>query len=457
MNFDLIIRGGTVVTGSTIFKADIGVKGEKVVALGQDLGAEAGRVIDARGKLVLPGGLDVHTHLQLPFCGTVSADDFENGTKAGAMGGVTTLIDFAIQGQGTVMDAVRARRAEADPKVCIDYSLHAGITSWNEERVREIGEIIEYGIPSFKMFMIYKNEGWQSNDGALFGALRESAKYGGMIGVHAENNDVIDLLIGEAVARGELGCTSHGKTRPNFTEGEAIGRAIQMADAARGRLYIFHMSTAEGVDSVSSAQSMGIDVHAETGPQYLLLDDSLFERDDGPHFACCPPIRKPVDQEVLWEALENGTVEVMATDTCTFNSEQKALWQGDFRKIPFGMPGIETMVPITYSMGVGGGRLTLNQMVRVVSENPARLFGLFPEKGTIAVGSDADLVVFDPDQELTINPEVLQTNCDYSPFDGLALKGYPIHTTVRGRVIVEDRKFVGEAGYGKFLHRKPQR
>ena len=457
MKPDLVIKGGTLVTPAGRMRADVAVVGEKIAAIAMDLsGHDAHRVLDAEGCFVLPGAIDVHNHFQLPFCGTVSADDFESGTRSAAMGGVTTALDFAIQGAGqTVMEAVRARQAEADPKVCIDYGLHAGITGWNAERQAEIPEIIAAGLPTFKMFMIYKSQGWQSTDGDLYAALRETARFGGMVGVHAENNDLINLLIEESVARGELDCRAHIETRPDYTESEAISRAIQLAEATGGHLYIFHMSTAKATLAVAAARARGVRVHAETGPQYLLLDSELFSRPDGHHFATCPPIRSAGDREGLWNGLAQGAVEVLATDTCTFTSEQKAMWEGDFRKIPFGMPGIETLLPLTHSEGVLGGRITLEHMVRVLSENPARLFGMYPEKGSLMVGTDADLVVFDPELAITIDAAKLASNCDYNPHQGREVTGWPVHTLVRGRPIVVDREFVGEPGYGRFLVRKP--
>ena len=457
MQFDLLIKGGTVVTSALQMRADVGIQGEKIAALGTDLSSlQARRTLDATGKLVLPGAIDVHNHFQLPFCGTVSADDFENGTRSAAMGGVTTALDFAIQGAGmTIMETVAARRAEADPKVCIDYGLHAGITAWNEDRRREIPEIIAAGLPTFKMFMIYKSQGWQSTDDDIFAALRETARFGGMVGLHAENNDLIDMLIAEAVERGELGCTSHAITRPDFTESEAIIRAIQLAQGTGGQLYIFHMTTGKAARAVAEARVRGVRVHAETGPQYLLLSDELFARKDGHHFATCPPIRKEADQEALWSGLAREEVEVLATDTCTFTSEQKAMWEDDFRKIPFGMPGIETLLPLTHSEGVLKGRFSLGHMVRLLCENPARLFGMYPDKGTLAVGTDADLIVFDPELSITIAAKTLTSNCDYSPYEGRKATGWPVHTVVRGRPVVVDREFVGEPGYGRFIVRKP--
>ncbi len=452
--YDIVIQGGTVVSPSGARPADVGIRGQTIAALG--LGLEGREIIDARGKLVLPGAIDVHTHMQLPFCGTVSSDDFFTGSRAAALGGVTTFIDFAIQSRpASVMAAVEARRAEADPKVCVDYGLHAGITDWNDDRVREIPALVEAGLPTFKMFMIYRAQGWQSNDAALFAALREARKYGAMVGVHAENDDLIGLFQGEAEKSGLTapGCYVHALTRPEVTETEAIARAMHLAAAAGGRLYIFHMSTGAAADLVRKARRHGVDVHAETGPHYLLLDDELFKRPDGAHFATCPPIRKPADQQKLWQRLGDGTVEVLATDHCTFNSQQKRMGAGDYRKIPFGMPGIETLVPLTYTYGVHAGRFGLGRMVELLSENPAKLFGLWPRKGALAVGGDADVVVYDPAIAGTLTPQALATNCDYNPFAGQAVQGWPVTTLLRGQVIVRDRQFVGQAGQGRFVPR----
>jgi len=454
MQYDLVIKGGQVVSGTGTQKTDVGIQGEKIVTVADGLrGAEE---LDASGKLVLPGALDVHTHFQLPFCGTVSADDFTSGSRAAALGGVTTFIDFAIQAKpASVLETVAARRAEADPKVCVDYGLHAGITEWNDERAKEIPAIIEAGLPTFKMFMIYKGQGWQSNDGDLYAALRETAKYGGMVGVHAENNDLIELLQAEADRDGLTGCYTHTLTRPDITETEAIARAINLAEAAGGTLYIFHMSTGAASDILRDARAAGIKVHAETGPHYLLLDDELFKRPDGHHFATCPPIRKPADQQRLWERLADGTVEVLATDTCTFTSEQKAMWNGDYKAIPFGMPGIEALLPLTYTNGVGAGRFSVNHMVALLSENPARIFGLEGRKGKVAEGYDADVVLFDPGLKVTMSAETHASKCDYDPFEGTKCTGWPVTTLLRGKVIVRDREFVGKPGDGAFLVRKP--
>jgi dihydropyrimidinase len=423
-DLDLIIKGGNIVTAAETYVADIGVKGDKIVAIAKNLQAGSGtRIIEAAGKYVFPGALDVHVHFQLPFSGTVSADDFENGTKAAACGGVTTVIDFAIQKKGrSIMEAVEARRAEADPKVYIDYGLHAAITDWNPQTRVEIKRVIDYGIPTFKMFMIYRNEGWMADDAMLFSALEETAKYGGQIGVHAESALVLDLLI-ERYAKdmATLGAYAHTLSRPCFIEEEAVVRAIKWAEATKGQLYIVHMSTGEGADAVRAGKQRGVRVYAETCPQYLLLNDDVFKRPDGHLFATCPQVKKPHDNDRLWQGLAKGDVQVIATDTCTFTTEQKAAWNGDFRKIPFGLPGVETMVPLMYTEGVGKKRFSVNHLVALVSTNPAKLFGLYPRKGALAGGSDADLVVFDPKKPVTLHASDLQTHCDWSPYEGWKL------------------------------------
>jgi dihydropyrimidinase len=453
---DTIIKNGTVVTATDTFKADVGISNGKIVQIGEELSAPGAKVLDATDNYVMPGGIDVHVHLQLPFCGTVSADDFENGTKAGACGGLTTVIDYAIQTKGEkLMDAITARRAEADPKVCIDYSLHGGITDWQVAK-DEMDGVVEYGIPTFKMFMVYRSQGWMADDGSLLEALAATKGNGGRICVHAENDDAIQMLLRQhGPNAAELGAYGHAITRPNYTEQEAITRAALWAEVTGGRLYIVHMSTGEGADAVWAAREHGANVLSETCPQYLLLDDELFKGENGHLYATCPQLRKPADQERLWEGLQAGTVQVIGTDTCTFNTTQKAMWEGDFRSIPYGMPGVETMLPLMWHHGVNGGRITPNRFVQICATNPAKIFGLYPQKGSIAVGFDADIVVWDPNREVTFNWEEMQTNCDWSPFQGERVQGYSKWTLSRGRVVAEEGKFVGEVGHGKFVPRKP--
>jgi dihydropyrimidinase len=457
MAIDLVVKNGTIITTTDTFQSDIGIKNEKIVEISKGIESSPGvEVIDAKGQFVFPGAIDVHVHLQLPFSGTISADDFENGTKAAAMGGVTTVVDFAIQQKGhSIMEAVKARQKEAERKVCIDYGLHAAITDWNDETQAEIKQVIDYGIPTFKMFMIYKDEGWMADDGMLFQALEETRKWGGMIGVHAESVFVLDMLIKRyAQEKDKWGAYAHTLSRPDYTESEAVQRAIKWAEVTGGRLYIVHMSAGESTQYVHDAKERGVNVYAETCPQYLLLDDSVFKGENGHLYATCPQIKKKEDSERLWQGLINGDIQVIATDTCTFDTKQKAMWKGDFRKIPFGLPGVETMLPLMFTEGVGKKRFSVNHLIGLASTNPAKLFGMFPQKGTIAIGSDADLVVFDPTKKVTLQADKLQTNCDWSPFEGWHLTGYPTTTISRGKVIMKNGTFVGQQGYGQFIKRQ---
>ncbi|MEW5759468.1 MAG: dihydropyrimidinase [Candidatus Thermoplasmatota archaeon] len=453
---DLVIKDGTIVTESETFKADLGIENGKIVAIAKELKGD--KKINANGKYVMPGGIDVHVHFQLPFCGTVSKDTFESGTKAAAVGGVTTILDFAIQKKGKkIMDAVKERRNEADKNVCIDYSLHSAITDWNERTKEEIKEVIDYGITSFKMFMIYKVEGWMADDAALFSGLEETKKYGGLIEVHAESANLLEKLVEKYHNKEDMekyGAYCHVLSRPNYVEEEAIQRAIKLAEITGGKLYIVHMSTGGGAEIVKNARLRNIDVHAETCPQYLLLDDSVFKKKDGHLYATCPQIKKKEDSNRLWLGLMNNDIEVVATDTCTFSTEQKNMWNGDFTKIPFGLPGVETLLPLLYSEGVGKGRITINRFVSLISTNPAKLFGLYPEKGSLQIGTDADIVIFDPKKELKISHDSLETNCDWSPYEGMKLKGSPSIVICRGEMIAEDKTFIGKKGFGRFIRRR---
>ncbi len=456
MRLDRIIKGGNVVTPSGSFIGDVGISGETITALGADLDSPGAEIIDARGHHVIPGVLDVHVHLELPFCGSVSADDYRTGTRAGARGGVTTVIDFAIPGADqSLSQAADTWMAKAGGKSLIDYTFHICITRWNEHR-DQIGGMVERGFTTFKEFMIYESEGWQSDDRALFGTLEKMREYGTMLLVHAESSRVLDELI-ERSHTPELmqqyGARLHAMTRPNFVEAEAIQRVVQWSEATGGQLYIVHMSTAEGADLIRAAQSRGVPVVAETCVQYLVLDDSVFEREDGHLFACCPQLKKPADVERLWRGLKQGEVSVVSTDTCTFTREQKAMWQGDWTKIPMGMPGLETLLPLMYTRGVLEGRLTLEEMCRKLSTNPARLMGLAPGKGAISIGADADLAIIHPTATRTVDPATMETNADWSPYEGWALAGFARTTLSRGETIVDDYRVVGREGRGRWLPR----
>ncbi len=455
--FDTIVKGGNVVTPAGIFTGDVGISGEKISALGVNLEADNGtKVIDAKGHHVIPGVLDVHVHLELPFMGAVSADDYRTGTRAGARGGVTTLIDFAIPYAGqSLNDAADNWMKKAQDKSLIDYTFHICITRWNEHK-DQIKGMVDRGFTTFKEFMIYESEGWQSDDRAMFGTLEKMKEYGTMLLVHAESARVLDELIARhhtPELMKKYGARLHPMTRPNFIEAEAIQRAVQWCEATGGQLYIVHMSTGEGADIIRAAQSRGVPVLAETCVQYLVLDDSVFEKEDGHLYACCPQLKKPKDVERLWKGIKTGEVSVVSTDTCTFDRTQKAMWNGDWTKIPMGLPGLETLMPLTYTKGVLDGRITLEEMCAKLSTNPAKIMGLYPRKGAIQIDADADIAIVHPSKTHKVDPESMETNADWSPYDGWDLAGFSRTTLSRGDVIVDDYKVVGKEGRGQWLPR----
>jgi dihydropyrimidinase len=388
----------------------------------------------------------------------VSSDDWDSGTRAAARGGVTTVIDFAIPfGKESLEDAYNNWLKRARPKACIDYCFHMAITNWDRHG-SEMAKMVERGCPTFKEFMIYASEGWQADDRAIFNTLERCKQLGGMLLVHAESSRVLDELIARHHTpelmekyRAQL----HALSRPNFIEAEAIQRAIAWAEVTGGRLYIVHMSTAEGADLIKAAQARGVDVYAETCAQYLVLDDSVFARPDGHLYACCPQVKKKKDQDRLWKGLNSGEVCVISTDTCTFTREQKAMWKGDWTKIPMGLPGLETLVPLVYTRGVLEDRLSLPQLVAKCCTNPARIMGLYPQKGALAAGSDADVAIIDPNKRTTVDHAQMATGADWNPYQGWSLAGFAETTLSRGKTIVSDYKFVGENGWGRWLPRKP--
>ncbi len=457
MRFDKVVKDGNVVTPGGVVVGDIGIVGEKIAAVGLGLDATGAAVIDAAGHHVIPGVLDVHVHLALPFMGAVSADDYRTGTRAGARGGVTTLIDFAIPYQGDSLSAAADNwHQRAEGKALIDYTFHICVTRWDEHK-DQIKGMVDRGFSTFKEFMIYESEGWQSDDRAMFGTLEKMKEYGSMLLVHAESSRVLDELISRhhtPELMKQYGARLHRMTRPNFIEAEAIQRAVMWSEATGGQLYIVHMSTGEGADIIRAAQARGVPVIAETCVQYLVLDDSVFDRPDGHLFACCPQLKKPADIERLWKGVAAGEVSVISTDTCTFTREQKALWQGDWTKIPMGMPGLETLLPLTYTKGVLGGRMTLEEMSRKLSTNPAKIMGLAPKKGAIQVGADADLAIIHPTKTMPVDPATMETNADWSPYQGWELAGFSRTTLSRGDVIVDDYQVVGKEGRGQWLPRK---
>ncbi len=456
MSFTKVVRGGRVVTPDGVINADVGIDGEKIAAVGPNLDAKGAEVIDATGHFVIPGVLDVHVHLELPFCGTTSSDDYRSGTRAGARGGVTTLIDFAIPYAGdSLNDAADNWMKRAEGKALIDYTFHICITRYDEHK-DQIAGMVKRGFTTFKEFMIYESEGWQSDDRALYGTLEKMKELGAMLLVHAESSRVLDELIARhhtPELMKQHGATLHAITRPNFIESEAIQRVVTWSEATGGQLYIVHMSTAEGTEIIKSAQARGVPVIAETCVQYLVLDDSVFAQEDGHLYACCPQLKKPSDVARLWKGIKEGTVSVISTDTCTFTREQKAMWEGDWTKIPMGMPGLETLMPLTYTHGVLGGKITIEEMCRKLSTNPAQIMGLYPRKGAIEPGADADLAIIHPTATLKVEPDKMETNADWSPFEGWDLAGFARTTISRGEIIVDNYKVVGREGRGKWLPR----
>jgi dihydropyrimidinase len=458
MRFDTLIRGGTIVTATDTYVSDVGIVGGKISVIGLNLPPEgAGRVIEARGMLVMPGGIDVHTHLDMPFGGTTSADDFESGTVAAAYGGTTTLIDFAIQYKGqTLRHAFDTWMKKADGKAVIDYSFHCIITDIAGAQLDEMKAFVREGVPTFKLFMAYPGV-FMLDDASIFKAMGVAADCGGMICMHAENGGAIDVIVQRALAEGKRAPKYHALTRPVTAEAEATSRAIALAEMAGTPVYIVHLSCNEALEKVREARDRGLRVYAETCPQYLYL--SLENMDapgfDGAKYVFTPPLREKWHQEKLWQGLAKDDLQVVSTDHCPFcMKEQKELGKDDFTKIPNGGPGIEHRVSLVYSGGVHGGKFSANRFVQLVSTTPAKLFGLYPRKGTVAVGSDADLIVFDADEEQTISVKTHHMRVDYSMFEGTRVKGVTKTVLSRGRVIVENGKFVGKVGAGEFLRRE---
>ena len=457
MRFDTVIRNGTVVTATDTYAADVGITNGTIAAMGKDLPIEnAGKVIDAAGRYVIPGGIDVHTHLDMPFGGTTSADDFETGTIAAAFGGTTTLIDFAIQYKGqTLHQAFDTWMNKASGKAATDYAFHCIITDLADAQLQEMKTLVREGVPTFKLFMAYPGV-FMLDDASIFRAMNMAANTGGMICMHAENGGAIDVIVQRALAEGKRAPKYHALTRPTTAEAEATGRAIALAEMAGAPVYIVHLSCNEALEKVREARDRGLRTYAETCPQYLYLSlENMYEPGfEGAKYVFTPPLREKWHQEKLWQGLAQDDLQVVSTDHCPFCfKEQKELGKDDFTKIPNGGPGIEHRLSLVYSGGVNGGRFSPNRFVQLVSTAPAKLFGLYPRKGTIAVGSDADLVIFDPKRKHTISAKTHHMRVDYSMFEGIQVTGMPDVVLSRGRVLVEGDKFIGRAGQGEYLRR----
>jgi dihydropyrimidinase len=454
-----LVQNGTIVTAADRYDADIYIDKGVIAYIGRAITLMADTVIDAAGKLIIPGGIDAHTHLDMPFGGTTSADDFESGTIAAAHGGTTTLVDFAIQSVGEgLYPAFDTWRGRAEGKATIDYGFHMIIRELTDQVAGDMDRLARHdGITSFKLFMAYPGV-FMVDDATMFKALARTRDNGGLICVHAENGGVIDTLVKDALRRGETTPKYHALTRPSKTEGEATGRAIALAEMAGAPIYIVHLSCAEALEKVRQARDAGLPTYAETCPQYLFLSYDDYEREgfEGAKFVMSPPLREKWHQDVLWKGLKTNTLQVVSTDHCPFRMDdptQKLLGKDDFSKIPNGAPGIETRLMLLWDGGVRAGRIDAHRFVELVATNPARMFGLWPRKGTIAVGSDGDLVVWDPDLQVTLSATTHHMRVDYNPYEGRVVTGAPAVVVSRGDVIVDHGTFKGRPGRGQFIKR----
>ncbi len=447
---------GTIVTAGDTYQADVLVDGERIAAIGGGLARDGARIVDARGKHLLPGGIDVHTHLDMPFGGTKSADDFQTGHIAAAFGGTTSHVDFVIQPKGaSLRHALDLWHEKATGRACVDYGFHLAITDLTPAVLSEIPKLPDWGVTSVKVFMAYKGV-LQVDDATLFQVLQATGPAGILLMVHAENGDAIDVLIREAVAAGNLAPKYHALTRPPDLEGEATGRAIALAAVAGAPLYIVHLTCDLALQQVRLAQARGQRVWAETCVQYFFFtaDDLARPGFEGAKFVCSPPFRTARDHQALWGGVRDGTLEAVSTDHCPFNFEtQKSLGRENFAKIPNGVPVIEDRMIVLHEAGVRGGHMSLNRFVELTATNPAKLFGLYPRKGTIAAGADADIALWDLAAERTISARTHHMNVDYNLFEGMSVHGVPTAVWVRGRQVVDGDRFTGERGSGQFLNR----
>ena len=449
-----LLKGGAVVSGAGVIPGDVLVEGERIAAVGTNLPAQGAEVVDCGGMLLFPGFIDGHTHFDLEVAGTVTADDFASGSRAALRGGTTTVIDYAAPDKGESLAAGLARwRRKAEGRAACDYGFHMTIDDWSPAISAEVRDMVDLGIPTFKMYMTYP--AMMIGDEAIFHALRRLKEVGAFAGVHCENAGLIDALVAEARAAGRMGPGSHPRTRPPEAEAEAVGRLLRLAQAAEAPVMVVHLTCAAALEEVRAARRRGQKVYAETCPQYLLLEDSVYDREpwlEGAKFVCAPPIRKAADREALWQALAAGELDTVATDHCSFTPAQKELGREDFTKIPGGLPGVEHRGVLLYTAGVAAGRISAAQMCRLLAENPARLYGLFPRKGIIAPGSDADLVVYDPAARQVITAGDLVGAAGYTPYEGMETAGAIRRVYLRGRLAVEEGRVLA-GSWGTFLPR----
>ena len=452
-----LITNGTIVTaeGSTV--ADVLVDGETIAAIGAGLAGTLGadETIDATGRYVIPGGIDVHTHMELPFGGTFAKDTFETGTRAAAFGGTTTIVDFAVQSRGkSLREGLDAWHAKAEGNAVVDYGFHMIMSDVNDQSLAEMDTLVAEGVPDFKLFTAYPGV-FFSDDGAIFRAMQRTGRNGGLIMMHAENGLAIDVIAADTVAAGVTDPIGHGLARYSVLEGEATNRVIRLAEAAKVPVYIVHLSAREALNAVRQARDEGLPAFAETCPQYLFLSlDDLSNGFEGSKFVCSPPLRTEDHQRELWKGLVKDDLQVVSTDHCPFDFHgQKELGRGDFRKIPNGLPGVEDRMDLLHDGGVVGGRITRERWVEITSTAPAKLFGMYPRKGAVAVGSDADLVIYDPNRKRVISARTHHMDVDYSCYEGRTVQGASDVVMSRGTVVVRDGTFTGRKGHGQFVRR----
>src|SRR6188472_2417951 len=453
-----LISNGTIVTADGSSAADLLIDGETIAQIGRDLagaGVTADETIDARGKYVIPGGIDVHTHMELPFGGTFAKDTFETGTRAAAFGGTTSIVDFAVQSKGkSLREGLDAWHAKAEGNAVTDYGFHMIMSDVTDDTLREMDQLVAEGIPDFKLFTAYPGV-FYSDDGAIFRAMQQTAKNGGLIMMHAENGMAIDVVAADTVAEGTTDPIGHGLARKAVFEGEATNRVIRLAEAAGVPVYIVHLSARDALNEVRAARDRGAMAYAETCPQYLFLSlDDLGDGFEGAKFVCSPPLRPKDHWDDLWTGLVKDDLQIVSTDHCPFDFHgQKELGRGDFRKIPNGLPGVEDRIDLMHDGGVIGGRISRERWVEIISTAPAKMFGMYPRKGSISIGADADLVVYDPNRKRTISAETHHMDVDYSCYEGRQVQGASDVVLSRGSVIVRDGQFTGRKGAGKFVTR----
>ena len=448
---DLLIKNGTVVTASGSFVADVAVKDGKIAAIGRDLDLTAKKEVNAAGKLVLPGALDVHTHLAMPFGGTVSADSYLSGTRAAACGGVTTVFDYPVQHTGeTILGLVNSKKEVLEREACVDYAFHCCITDLNDGSIlEEMEEAVKQGITSFKCFLVYKKERMMVDDATLVRLLLRAKELGAMINVHAENPDLIDLNTEKFLKEGKTSAWYHYLSRPEFVEAEADKRAVHWATHLDAPIYIVHMADKEGLEACIQAKEDGHEVYVETCPQYLEFTCDVYKREDGRNFVCSPPMKGQESQDALWKALKAGFIDTVATDHCPFQSYEKDWGKDDFTKIPNGCAGIENLYPYMLD-AANSGKLPFEKVVEVCATNPAKIFGC-EQKGAIEVGKDADIVIYDQNKDFTISVANMHSDYDHTIWEGKQLHGYPIQTYLRGNLVYDDGDFVGTPGNGQYV------